>query len=76
MIYSNAVRDCSSRCSVIAVATLDHPGDVSPDYHTDVESQLPWLTIDDDLPHYQGEDLWDEYPACYGPATKGPSAGR
>jgi hypothetical protein len=29
---------------------------VSPDYHSGVESQIPWLTIDDDLPRMRTDD--------------------
>jgi hypothetical protein len=29
---------------------------VSPDYHTGVENQVPWLTIDDDLPRMRLDD--------------------
>jgi hypothetical protein len=34
----------------VKVGTLDHPEDVSPTQHVGIESQIPWLTIDDDLP--------------------------
>ncbi len=40
----------------IDIGTLDHPEDVSPAYHTGVESQVPWLIIDDDLPRMRTDD--------------------
>ena len=40
----------------VDVGSLDHPEDVSPDYHSGVESQVPWLTIDDDLPRMRTDD--------------------
>ena len=40
----------------VDVGSLDHPEGVSPDYHTGVESQLPWITIDDDLPRKRTDD--------------------
>ena len=36
----------------VTLGSLDRPGDVRPDDHVWTESQLPWLTIDDDLPRY------------------------
>ena len=40
----------------IDIGTLDHPEDVSPAYHTGVESQVSWLNIDDDLPRMRTDD--------------------
>ncbi len=39
--------------SVVSVATgsFDHPEDFPPNLHCGSESQVPWLKIDDDLPH-------------------------
>ena len=34
----------------IQVGTLDHPEAMSIEYHWGVESQLPWVHFDDDLP--------------------------
>ena len=34
----------------IQVGTLDHPEAVSIDFHYGVETQLPWVHFDDDLP--------------------------
>ncbi len=34
----------------VDVGSFDHPEEVSPQYHTGVESQVPWLTMADDLP--------------------------
>ena len=40
-----------------AIGSLDHPEDWPPDAHWGVESQIPWLNIDDDLPRLRtGED--------------------
>jgi hypothetical protein len=39
----------------VAVSTLDDPVDVPPGRHIWVESQMPWLRIDDTLPHYLRE---------------------
>ena len=36
--------------------TLDRPEDARPKWHTGIESQEPWLTIDDDLPRMRTED--------------------
>ncbi len=38
------------------VATLDHPEDFAPTYHTGTESQMPWLDIHDDLPRRRTAD--------------------
>ncbi len=44
-----------------AIGSLDHPEDWPPSVYWGVESQIPWLTIDDDLPRLRtGED-----PKCY-----------
>ena len=40
----------------VAVGTLDHPEDTPPTQHFGIESQVPWLTIDDDLPRARSED--------------------
>jgi len=40
----------------IRLATLDNPGDLPPTSHFGVESQLPWLDINDDLPRIRTED--------------------
>ena len=39
-----------------AIGSLDHPADWPPTLHCGVESQVPWLTIDDDLPRVRTED--------------------
>ncbi len=41
---------------VVAIGSLDHPEDWPPTLHCGVESQIPWLTIDDDLPRERTED--------------------
>jgi hypothetical protein len=40
----------------IRLATLDNPKDFPPTFHFGVESQLPWLDINDDLPRICTED--------------------
>jgi hypothetical protein len=34
----------------ISIGSLDHPEQVRPEIHWGVESMVPWLAIDDDLP--------------------------
>jgi len=41
----------------VLVGTLDHPEAVRPAFHFGVESQVPWLKIDDDLPRRRTDDL-------------------
>jgi hypothetical protein len=41
----------------IQVGSLDHPEEVRPNEHTGIESQVPWLTIHDDLPRMRTEDF-------------------
>ena len=38
------------------IGSLDHPEDWPPTHHFGIESQIPWLTIDDDLPRARTED--------------------
>lgn len=40
----------------IRLATMDNPADFPPTMHYGVESQVPWLDINDDLPRIRGED--------------------
>ncbi len=40
----------------ISVGTLDHPEDAPPTHHTCIESKIPWLHIDDDLPRRSNEE--------------------
>ena len=35
-------------------ASMDDPTTFRPEFHVNVESKLPWLRIDDDLPKYRG----------------------
>ncbi len=44
---------------IVAIGSLDHPEDWPPTLHCGVESQVPWLTIDDDLPRVRTEDDTD-----------------
>ena len=41
----------------VAVGTLDRPEDAPPTLHTCIESKVPWLHIDDDLPRLRNEDV-------------------
>jgi adenylate cyclase len=41
---------------VIATASLDNPEDYAPTWHGGVESQMPWLQINDDLPRMRCEE--------------------
>ncbi len=45
-----------SPCDPKQVGTLDHPEDAPPTQHIGIESQIPWLTIDDDFPRARTED--------------------
>jgi hypothetical protein len=61
----------------IRLATLDKPGDFPPACHFGVESQLPWLEINDDLPRIRTEDD-PELSACWtaaGHPKSGPTPG-
>ena len=40
----------------IRLATMDNPADFPPTVHYGVESQLPWLDINDDLPRIRTDD--------------------
>ncbi len=40
----------------VQLGTLDHPEAVSIDFHTGVESQLPWVHFDDGLPRYRCDE--------------------
>ncbi len=40
----------------IDTGTLDHPELALPKYHTGIENQLPWLTIQDELPRMRTDD--------------------
>ena len=40
----------------ICVGTLDHPEDAPPKQHLRIESKVPWLHIDDDLPRFRSEE--------------------
>lgn len=61
----------------IRLATLDNPQDFPPSCHFGVESQLPWLEINDDLPRIRTEDD-PELAACWtriGQPKSGPTPG-
>ncbi len=49
-------RACGDPFVSVEVGSLDRPGDVTPEYHTGVESRVPWLTVDDDLPRLRTDD--------------------
>jgi hypothetical protein len=40
----------------VTIATLDYPEDFPPTWHRGVESQMPWLDINDGLPRVRTED--------------------
>jgi len=40
----------------VPLATLDHPEAVSLDFHYGVETQLPWVHFDDDLPRIRCDE--------------------
>ena len=40
----------------VCVGTLDRPEDAPPTQHFGIESQIPWLTIHDDLPRMRTEE--------------------
>ncbi len=40
----------------VTIGSLDHPEDFPPNSHCGIESQVPWLKIDDDLPRRITED--------------------
>ena len=40
----------------IKVASLDNPQDFPPTWHVGVESQMPWVDINDNLPRVRTED--------------------
>ncbi len=51
----------------VQVGTLDHPEAVSIEFHYGVESQLPWVHFDDDLPRTrmnEDPDLAESYAAA------------
>ena len=35
-------------------ASLENPADFQPTFHVNYQSKLPWLSIRDDLPKYEG----------------------
>ena len=45
----------------VMVGSLDHPRDAQPKKHMGIESQIPWLAIDDDLPRMTTDEV---YPAA------------
>ena len=51
---------------MVWTASLDNPEDFPPTYHLGIESTMPWLDINDDLPRTQCKDspsLVDAYGA-------------
>lgn len=40
----------------VSIGSLDHPEDAPPEHHWGIESQVPWLAIDDGLPRTRTED--------------------
>lgn len=45
-----------SKAVALTGGSLDHPEDFPPKSHSGIESQVPWLNIDDGLPHCRTED--------------------
>ena len=41
---------------LVSVGTLDNPEEVKMEYHYGVESQLPWIHFDDDLPRTRSDE--------------------
>jgi hypothetical protein len=41
---------------LVSIGTLDHPEAVEMEYHYGVESQLPWVHFDDNLPRIRGDE--------------------
>ena len=56
----------------VLVGSLDHPEHWPPvaGHHLGIESQIPWLRIDDDLPRWRTED-YPEYRAAKAAAERG-----
>jgi hypothetical protein len=51
-----AFRDSATPTRIdVNIASLDDPASIEPEYHIWVESCVPWLHIDDDLPRYMDE---------------------
>jgi adenylate cyclase len=48
------VRDATG--FAVMIGSLDHPEDFPPTSHCGIESQVPWLKIDDELPRRRTED--------------------
>ena len=40
----------------VLIGSLDHPEEFPPTGHSGIESQLPWLKLDDGLPRWKTED--------------------
>lgn len=55
LIYRGLVPQWSDWLS-IEVASLDNPQDFPPTWHVGVESQMPWIDINDNLPRVRTED--------------------
>jgi hypothetical protein len=41
---------------LVSVGTLDKPEEMEMEYHYGVESQLPWVQFDDDLPRTRSDE--------------------
>jgi hypothetical protein len=39
----------------VNIASLDDPASIEPEYHIWIDSRVPWLHIEDDLPRYPDE---------------------
>jgi adenylate cyclase len=55
LIFRGSVPQWSGWIAV-RVASLDNPQDFPPTWHVGVESQMPWIDINDNLPRVRSED--------------------
>ena len=54
----------------VGIGTLDHPEAVSLDYHYGVETQLPWVHFDNDLPRTRCDEDPGLAAACAAAESK------
>jgi len=45
-----------TKAVAVTMGSLDHPEDFTPKSHSGIESQVPWLKIDDELPRWRTDD--------------------
>ena len=51
----------SSEWTAVTLGSLDDPAGVPPERHYGIESHVPWLSIDDDLPRARTDDSPSPY---------------